>query len=207
MDKKEQIIVEANRLFFENDFEKVSLNQIAKELGMTKGGIYHYFNSKQDLLIEVMRYNFQELETIAYNHINKDSTTYEMIAGFFNVDSMKKAMEKTAAISQSTSEEEKEQDFKMEHFYYFIFMLAIKNEEVKNEMGKLYEKSIEIIENMIEKGQKNKEIRNDIEAKYMSVQIVAMIEGLMFLNIFNHSNSVLQNQEKIFESFWKQIEN
>jgi len=206
MDRKEQIIIEANKLFFEKDFEKVSLNQIAKKLGMTKGGIYHYFNSKHDLLIEVMRYNFQQMETIAYNHINKESTTYEMIAGFFDLDTMKKEVERINT-TEDIGTKEKNQDFNMEHFYYFIFMLAIKNEEVKDEMGILYEKSIKMIGVMIEKGQEKKEIRNDVEANVIAVQIVALIEGLMFLTIFNNTNPTIRDQQKIFDSFWKQIKN
>jgi len=47
---KESIIIAALRLFLVRGYKSVSLLDVANELGITKGGIYHYFSSKDDLL-------------------------------------------------------------------------------------------------------------------------------------------------------------
>lgn len=47
---KENIIIAALRLFLMKGYASVSLMDVAKEVGITKGGIYHYFSSKEELL-------------------------------------------------------------------------------------------------------------------------------------------------------------
>lgn len=47
---RENIIMAALRLFLLRGYKSVSLIDVANEAGITKGGIYHYFSSKDDLL-------------------------------------------------------------------------------------------------------------------------------------------------------------
>ena len=48
--KNEQIIAAARRLFNRYGFKKVSMDEIAREAGVTKKTIYMYFSSKEELL-------------------------------------------------------------------------------------------------------------------------------------------------------------
>lgn len=48
--KKEKIIDTAIALFAENGFHNTSINQIATNAGVSKGLMYNYFESKEDLL-------------------------------------------------------------------------------------------------------------------------------------------------------------
>ena len=48
--KKEQVIEAARLLFYKYGFKKVSMDEIAREAGVTKKTIYSYFSSKDDLL-------------------------------------------------------------------------------------------------------------------------------------------------------------
>ena len=52
-DRLEKIYVKALELFVANGYDQTALSQIAKELGLTKAGLYHYFSSKEDLLFFV----------------------------------------------------------------------------------------------------------------------------------------------------------
>ncbi|MDU4960498.1 MAG: helix-turn-helix domain-containing protein [Sporomusaceae bacterium] len=47
---KETIVTAALRLFLTRGYQSVSLADVAKEAGITKGAIYHYFSGKEDLL-------------------------------------------------------------------------------------------------------------------------------------------------------------
>ena len=51
----ERILASADRLFAERGFERVSMPAIAKASGVTAGAIYKHFDSKADLLFEVVR--------------------------------------------------------------------------------------------------------------------------------------------------------
>ena len=55
---KNTIIITALRLFLLRGYKNVSLVDVAKEMGITKGGIYHYFGSKEELFHSVICYLF-----------------------------------------------------------------------------------------------------------------------------------------------------
>ena len=59
---KENIIIAALRLFVTRGYKSVSLIDVANEVGITKGGIYHYFSSKDALLEVGMHYLLDRLE-------------------------------------------------------------------------------------------------------------------------------------------------
>ena len=47
---KQAILLAAAKLFAERSFEATSINEIAAAAGLSKAGIYHYFDSKTDIL-------------------------------------------------------------------------------------------------------------------------------------------------------------
>jgi TetR/AcrR family transcriptional regulator, transcriptional repressor for nem operon len=51
---RDRIVESARRLFNRSGFEAVSIDQIMKEAGLTRGGFYAYFKSKSDLYIEAL---------------------------------------------------------------------------------------------------------------------------------------------------------
>lgn len=62
--KKEQIIEAARNLFHQFGFKKVSMDEIAKEAGVTKKTIYLYFSSKEELLKYFIQEEITNMEEI-----------------------------------------------------------------------------------------------------------------------------------------------
>ena len=52
-ERLEKIYDKALEMFVAKGYDQTALSQIAKELGLTKAGLYHYFSSKEDLLFFV----------------------------------------------------------------------------------------------------------------------------------------------------------
>jgi len=50
--RKEDILHSAVDLFLEKGYEGTSMEAIAKKSSLTKGGLYHHFNSKEEILLE-----------------------------------------------------------------------------------------------------------------------------------------------------------
>ncbi|MGV9315121.1 TetR/AcrR family transcriptional regulator [Streptomyces sp. NPDC003691] len=48
-----KLLSAATRLFAEHGYDKTSVQEIVEAAGVTKGALYHYFDSKEDLLGEV----------------------------------------------------------------------------------------------------------------------------------------------------------
>ncbi|SFB20216.1 transcriptional regulator, TetR family [Amycolatopsis marina] len=59
----------ATRLFAERGFDRTSVQEIVEAAGVTKGAMYHYFDSKDDLLYEIygriLREQTERLEKLA----------------------------------------------------------------------------------------------------------------------------------------------
>ena len=66
------IIKEALKLFRQKSYHATSMADIAMACGLLKGSLYHYFNSKEDLMIKVIEsvhtFFAETVFTIAYNH-------------------------------------------------------------------------------------------------------------------------------------------
>lgn len=52
---RQRIVSAAVSLFAEQGFDATSVNQVVARAGVAKGGLYHHFGSKDDLLYEVYR--------------------------------------------------------------------------------------------------------------------------------------------------------
>ncbi|WP_406687154.1 TetR/AcrR family transcriptional regulator [Rossellomorea vietnamensis] len=52
-EKEDRIIRAATRVFAENGYEKASTNAIVKEAKISKGILFHYFNSKKELYVSL----------------------------------------------------------------------------------------------------------------------------------------------------------
>jgi len=54
-ERREQILACARRLFSERNFASVSTSDIAREAGVARGLLHHYFGTKRELYLEVVR--------------------------------------------------------------------------------------------------------------------------------------------------------
>jgi AcrR family transcriptional regulator len=68
--QKKQLIMEtALELFSENGFHATSMSQIAKKAGISKGLAYNYFQSKNEILADILETSSNEIyENIDINH-------------------------------------------------------------------------------------------------------------------------------------------
>lgn len=62
-DKKNELIMIAERLFVEKGYEETSVDDILKASGLSKGGFYHYFKSKDEVLTESINNIIENLLT------------------------------------------------------------------------------------------------------------------------------------------------
>jgi AcrR family transcriptional regulator len=54
-ERRQQILTCARRLFSERNYSSVSTSEIAREAGVARGLLHHYFGTKRDLYLEVVR--------------------------------------------------------------------------------------------------------------------------------------------------------
>lgn len=69
----EDITNAAMEIFLEKGYENATMDNIAKKAGMSKGGLYHYFKSKDIILIFVNQKISRNIEEIMYNALKMPS--------------------------------------------------------------------------------------------------------------------------------------
>ena len=58
----EKILSTASQLFIHNGYEKTSVQNIAQTASISKGAIYHHFQSKDEILFAVLKQRYQLME-------------------------------------------------------------------------------------------------------------------------------------------------
>lgn len=77
--RKEQIIEAAAKLFSKKSYHDVTMDQIAQEVGVAKGTIYLYFDSKEKLYLEILEDTYEEIESILEKEIAKNDPAPEKL--------------------------------------------------------------------------------------------------------------------------------
>ena len=80
---RDMIIQEANRQFLLNDFHKVSMRAIAKELGCSHGAIYYYFTNKSELFYAVVEQYFKQLNQMLDKVLMSDNNSNQKMSEVF----------------------------------------------------------------------------------------------------------------------------
>lgn len=55
--RRGEIVICASSVFLKKGFDRTSMNELAKAFGMSKGGLYHYIGSKEDILYLIIKFN------------------------------------------------------------------------------------------------------------------------------------------------------
>lgn len=77
--KEEAILKAAKKLFSKFGFKKVSMDEIAREAGVTKKTVYANFSSKEELLNELIKYELKSMKDEFESIENKSDDFFEGI--------------------------------------------------------------------------------------------------------------------------------
>jgi TetR/AcrR family transcriptional regulator, cholesterol catabolism regulator len=69
VDHKQEILRTAARLFQQRGYDATSMNDVAAALKLSKGGLYHHFQSKDEILFEIMSHAMEITEERVMNPV------------------------------------------------------------------------------------------------------------------------------------------
>ncbi|MDF2700194.1 MAG: TetR family transcriptional regulator [Haloplasmataceae bacterium] len=86
-ERRKEIMEMANQLFKKNGFELTSINQIVESLSIAKGTFYHYFKSKEEILIAIIDESMEKyiqnikmfIDNDSYDAVSKLNYVFKMI--------------------------------------------------------------------------------------------------------------------------------
>jgi TetR/AcrR family transcriptional regulator, transcriptional repressor for nem operon len=107
---RDHILKEASGLFLRDSFKGVTLSQLLKKTGLSKGAFYHYFESKEQLFEEILNSYFLNSMAHNYSEYSKDSL-YQ-----FGRDYLAESKAKHRRIGEGRSPSSEH-----ENYYFLIF--------------------------------------------------------------------------------------
>lgn len=192
---REKIIEIARNLFFSSEYNKVTLNEIARQCELTKGGIYHYFNSKDDLLMSVLSESFEDI----MNHIlDQDLQTLpfeDLLKVWFNFK---------GHLDEISGDENADYNMIFQTMYLLIIAIR-KNKEFTKTIANLYTQAIDVLSQVIITAQRSGEIKAELDPHAVALQLLAMAEGGMLISIIREDNRLEHSGYKLFNTVWQQL--
>lgn len=186
-DTKEIILKTAYDMFLRSNYEAVTINSIIKTTGLTKGAIYHYFNSKEELFTAVVdKYMIDNRINIEIEHSSlHDLITYsinrakEQIAQSFTNDNVMPAQHITLIMAA---------------FRYYPGYADIGNKFFRAEIDKW--------KKMLDSAISKKEIKEDIDTEIMAMNFLVIGTNIMANTLLTGSTEYAMD---IFEKQLKEL--
>ena len=79
-EKQQKVINAAKKEFARVPIENVSIKNIVEEADIARGSFYQYFESKEDLLIYILKENSEELNNKLRNKVKETNQENEIIS-------------------------------------------------------------------------------------------------------------------------------
>lgn len=182
METKELIIETAFIAFVDYGYDRVSLNQIIKSTGLTKGAFYHYFSSKDELITEVMHtYFFKHLQnTMDFVEVENQSFRERMnivLNNALNIDIRLKSDPK--------------RELGKDDFLKLLWESMNLNEEMKKMNHQYQMNIIKLMTRVIESGKRENAVREDIDAESVAKMMVSSVRGSIMM-----SNQLSKNESE-----------
>lgn len=168
-ERRIQIINAAEGVFTEKGFDKARMDDIAGETGLSKGTLYLYFKSKDDLIIAILDRMFQR-EFRQLENLNQD--------GLSATDAIWKLTELITKDILGL--------IRLIPIVYEFLALAFRNKYVQRALKKYINRYLAILVPIIQRGIDSGEFRQ-VNAREVAIAGSAIIEGTLLLWVYDKS--------------------
>lgn len=165
-ERKLSILMSALKLFSVRGYDAVRINEIAEDAGCSRGLLYHYYESKEDIFHDLMEYSHQKISSFnLFDRTNKDITAKDQLIHFFD-----------AIINILNGD--------LERCYFFYMFINFKYQKTlpppPNSKKPSKPKTMrQYIEELIAQGQKDGTIL-DGDPNEMTLVMYSLLRGLIF---------------------------
>ena len=168
-ERTSQIITAAEGVFSKKGFSAARMDDIAEETGLSKGTLYLYFKSKNDIIIAILDRIFQrEFKVIEQIDISKTGATDSI---WLFVDTVAKDIKYFLRA--------------MPIAYEFL-ALAFRNKTVQKALKVYVNRYMDILMPIIQRGIDSGEFKN-VDAQEVAIAMGAILEGTILIWVYDKS--------------------
>ena len=179
-DTKSHILMVSLKLFLQKNFKEVTMKEIVKETGLSKGAFYHYFESKEQLFYEIIDFFFSAILEYDFSMLPGDSLQefYHAYADQVN----------TQRFRFLVSDKEQGEDFITMNFFALLFDAFKLFPEFKSKMELYHQKEMKAWTEAIYNARASGEISSPLTDKQIAQIFMFTSDGLT-MNLTMDSNT------------------
>ncbi len=170
---KAKIVKAARVVFAKKGYHDATMDDVAREVGVSKGALYSYFRSKEDFLKEI------SLEV----HLTLRKTLSEAS----KTSNLQEAIEHV----YSTIIEKYRGNL---HTHFEIISLASHDVRIRNIVFKNYQKDVQAAETFVEQQKKNGAIQEDADAHLLAELFTALYLGMIAKLLIGYPDEQVHDQ-------------
>jgi AcrR family transcriptional regulator len=155
---KSRILDAANKVFAENGYHEATMDDIAKRLGVSKGAIYLYFSSKEDLFEAMCKTAPQAFKEILFSSFGDEANPIQSATQFF--DKMLKLSASNPGLS------------------FEILAEASRNPSLKRILKQNHEEYERVLTGFLAEGRKKKIVGENLDIRPLANALIALWNGL-----------------------------
>lgn len=133
--KKQYILDTARKVFAEKGYKSVTMKDIVEACEISRGGLYLYFDSTEQILLEILQMEAQETDDVFAGQITQDDTAADILLLFLK-EQKKELLQKKNNLTVAVYE------------YFF----AQKSTDKNNMLRKQFDAGVRVLEKLIEAG-------------------------------------------------------
>lgn len=158
--KKKYILDTARKVFVEKGFKSVTMKDIVEACGISRGGLYLYFESTDQILMEVLQMEADETDDVFTEQIAREDTAADILTLFLK-EQKKELLQNKDNLTVAVYE------------YFFAHKPTDKN----NMLRRQFDAGVKVIEKLIETGIDSGEFYCE-NPKGAAANIMYVLEGL-----------------------------
>ena len=166
-ERKSQILNAAENVFTQKGFDQARMDDIAEETGLSKGTLYLYFKSKDDLIIAILdrmfQYEFRQFETLPLTEMNAIDAIWKI------TDVLTKDILRMQRLIPMV---------------YQFLALAFRNKYVQLALKKYINHYVDVLVPIIQSGINSGEFRK-ADVREVAIAMGAMLEGTLLLWVYD----------------------
>lgn len=175
---RQSIIEKSAPIFNTKGYSATSMNDILKVTGLTKGGVYGNFESKDEIAIQAFEYSINKLKNALSFKIKKENTAKSKllsIFSFYRNYSIKPITEGGCPLQNTAIESDDNIPF------------------LKDKAQKALQELLNALEYIFQKGVSSGEFRSDLDTRKEAIFIFSIIQGGLMMSKLSDSPKILND--------------
>lgn len=158
--KKQYILDTARKVFVEKGFKNVTMKDIVEACEISRGGLYLYFDSTEQILMEILQMEAQETDDVFTDHISEGDTAADILTLFLK-EQKKELLQKKNNLTVAVYE------------YFFEHNSTDKN----NMLRRQFDAGVRVLEKLIQAGIASGEFYCE-DPRGAATNIMYVLEGM-----------------------------